>query len=427
MNFFLGIDFGTSGARGMVIDPAGQIWHQGSWAFAGVESAALAALWQASLFDLITQIPPAVRSQIRRLAINGTSGTVLIADAQGQPLDSPLLYNDARAVAAVEILREIVPAGHVVLSASSSLAKLLWWWDQGQLAQARYLMHQADWLASLLHGKPGISDYHNSLKLGYDPVARKYPAWFEHPHLRPLQPFLPQVLTPGTAIAPVEPAIALDLGLPRDCQVCAGTTDSIAAFLASGAQTPGAAVTSLGSTLVLKLLSHRPVADSHFGIYSHRFGDLWLVGGASNTGGAVLRKFFSDAELVQLSRDIDPQRESGLDYYPLLQPGERFPRNDPHLVPRLEPRPDHPVQFLQGLLESLSRIEAEGYQLLTTRSGTPLTQVWTAGGGAQNQSWMALRRRYLQVPVERSHHPEAAYGTARLALLQTLALGSRQT
>jgi hypothetical protein len=45
---------------------------------------------------------------------------------------------------------------------------------------------------------------------------------------------------------------------------------------------PGDAVTSLGSTLAIKMLSAVPVDDSSRGVYSHRLGDLWLAGGASN-------------------------------------------------------------------------------------------------------------------------------------------------
>lgn len=54
--------------------------------------------------------------------------------------------------------------------------------------------------------------------------------------------------------------------------------DSVAAFLAAGVGAPGDAVSSLGSTLAVKLLSERRVDDGAFGIYSHRLGDRWLVG-----------------------------------------------------------------------------------------------------------------------------------------------------
>lgn len=419
-NFSLGIDFGTSGARAIAIGSDGEIQAQVSLRFD--PSTALASLWQTALFGLLAAIPVEVRQQIRAIAINGTSSTVLISDDNGIPLHEPLLYNDDRGVNQLERVKAITPRGellrtappnHTVISATSSLAKLFWLVEHTpQLTSKPYFLHQADWLAFLLHGQLGVTDYHNVLKLGYDVKALRYPAWMQS--VLPLV-HLPRVVAPGRAIAPVTSAIATEYHLPEACMVCAGTTDSIAAFLASGARSPGEAVTSLGSTLVLKLLSHVRVDDARYGIYSHRLGDLWLVGGASNTGGAVLRQFFTDEELRHLSQHINADEESPLAYYPLLKPGERFPMNDPTLLPQLEPRPDRPIDFLHGLLESIARIEAKGYQLLQDLGATPLTQVYTAGGGASNLTWSKMRSRHLQVPILSAHQSEAAYGTALLA------------
>jgi len=328
-------------------------------------------------------------------------------------VDAPLLYNDGRGAMALERLSQIAPANHTVLSATSSLAKLLWMQELPSFVNARYLLHQADWLGFLLHGKLGISDYHNALKLGYDVEKLQYPAWLEQLQI-PLH--LPQVFPPGIPIGELLPQIASEFGFKAHCLVVAGTTDSIAAFLASGAKFPGEAVTSLGSTLVLKLLSRHRIEDARYGIYSHRLGDLWLTGGASNTGGAVLKHFFSDLELVQLSADIDPTQASVLDYYPLLKPGDRFPINDPQLLPKLEPRPDQNQEFLHGLLEGMARIETRGYELLQNLGADPLTHIYTAGGGAANSTWTAIRQRYLKVPIVLSKNTEAAYGTALLAM-----------
>jgi hypothetical protein len=90
----------------------------------------------------------------------------------------------------------------------------------------------------------------------------------------------------------------------------------------------------LGSTLAIKLLSTTRIDDARFGVYSHRLDDKWLVGGASNTGGAVLKQFFTDEQLQKLSEQINPMEASPLDYYPLKAVGERFPVADPNLVPR---------------------------------------------------------------------------------------------
>lgn len=410
MVFSLGIDFGTSGARAIALNSEGSCQAEAHYTFA--PGPPLSPQWQAALFNLLEQLPQVVRSRIYRIAIDGTSSTVLLCDASGQPIATPLLYNDARAGALVSELKKFVPLQHPVLSATSSLAKFLWFQQQPDWPQARYFLHQADWLAGLLHGQWGISDYHNSLKLGYDVERLAYPDWLADV---PGRSRLPQVVPPGTAIGPVMQAISDRYHLPPDCQVCAGTTDSIAAFLASGVTVPGEAVTSLGSTLVIKLLSRTRLDDANYGIYSHRLGDLWLVGGASNTGGAVLRKFFSDAELAQLSQQIDPAQASPLRYYPLMQKGDRFPVNDPNLLPQLDPRPDDPMAFLHGLLEGIARIEAMAYQLLQAQGATALSQVYTAGGGAQNAMWMAMRQRLLGVPVRAAQQTQAAYGAALLA------------
>lgn len=39
------------------------------------------------------------------------------------------------------------------------------------------LLHQADWLAALLHGQTRHSDWNNALKLGFDPGLPGYPDW----------------------------------------------------------------------------------------------------------------------------------------------------------------------------------------------------------------------------------------------------------
>ena len=412
MKTFLGIDFGTSGCRAIMIDLDENIHLETAINFSKSSSSNWIKIWKQSLFELFANIPQDLSKSIQAIAINGTSSTVLLCDDRGNPITEPILYNDGRGKSVQPKLSQLVPPNHLALSASSSLAKLIWWSEQSYFNQATHFLHQADWLAFLLHGKLGISDYHNALKLGYDVINLSYPSWLVNQDFFRL---LPQVLTPGTIIGKVETAIAQQLDLNPNCLVCTGTTDSIAAFLASKAKEPGEAVTSLGSTLVLKLLSTTPIEDLASGIYSHRLGDLWLTGGASNTGGNVLKHFFTEKELIQYSAQINPQSISKLNYYPLLQPGDRFPINNPNLLPQLEPRPENPVDFLQGLLEGIARIEALGYQKLQALGATPLTQVYTAGGGAKNLIWQRIRERYLGVSVCSSRQTEAAYGTALLA------------
>jgi xylulokinase len=410
---YLGIDFGTSGARGVAIASGGNIVEEVRYPFEMSLGTCLINFWQTALFSLLEQLSKESRGEITRIAINGTSSTVLLCDAAGNPVDAPLLYNDARGAGMGKKLKNIAPPNHTVLSATSSLVKLLYMMQLSSFTKAKYFLHQADWLGFLLHGKLGISDYHNALKLGYDVEALQYPEWLDKLQLS-IQ--LPKVVIPGNPIGELRRDIAAKYNFPKNCVVCAGTTDSIAAFVASGANSPGEAVTSLGSTLVLKLLSRTRVDNSQYGIYSHRFGDLWLTGGASNTGGAVLKEYFTNEELENLSRQIDINKSSELNYYPLLKPGERFPINDPNLPPQLQPHPDNDVEFLHGLLESMARIEGRGYKLLQEFGADKLTRVYTAGGGAKNLVWNEIRKQNLGVSVVSSINTEAAYGSALLAM-----------
>lgn len=397
-----------------MIDPMGQVMAKARYQFS-VHEVIEPAAWARSLHYLLAQIPRSLRTQIGRIAVNGTSATVLLCDRASNPLTPALLYNDARGRDALAEVRSVAPVNSPALSATSSLAKALWWRQTLPLAvqsQASQILHQADWIAGLLHSSPPVSDYHNALKLGYDVRTLSYPDWLL---ASLIAPWLPAVREPGEVISPVRPSLVADFSFPTTCQICAGTTDSIAAFLASGACAPGEAVTSLGSTLVLKLLSPQPINDQAYGIYSHRLADLWLVGGASNTGGAVLEQYFDSAQLVKLSADIDISDPCQLDYYPLIAPGERFPVNDPDYPPRLTPRPERDQDFLYGLLSAIAKIEADGYQKLSDLGAPTLQKVYTAGGGAKNMTWQTIRQRQLNVPVSSPKQTEAAYGSAQLA------------
>jgi len=409
----LGIDFGTSGVRAAVVDAQRQL----RWSYRAEYPPHPHAheSWRLALEKLLAQLPTDLRTALGRIAINGTSGTVLLCDRHGHPLTPALLYNHACEQEIVNHVRTFAPPDSPALSATSSLSKLLRWQQKlpsDTWNQAVYLLHQADWLSAQLHSQWGYSDYHNGLKLGYDVGELVYPDWLLS---QPWAHLLPKVLAPGQEIAPLTPAIATQFDLPLQCQVVAGTTDSIAAFLASGAEKIGDGVTSLGSTLAIKLLSQQRIESSQYGIYSHRLGRYWLAGGASNTGGAVLQHFFDASTLAALSERIDPNASIDLDYYPLLKPGERFPINDPNLPPRLTPQPADNATFLHGLLLGIACIEKQGYDLLRQLGASSLQRLYTAGGGAKNQTWQAIRANLLQVPIRTAASPEAAVGTAYLA------------
>jgi sugar (pentulose or hexulose) kinase len=413
----LGIDVGTSGVRGIAIDAAGRVRAQASQPMpppsseAGVIAQDPAIWWEAVEAVLQAVAAQAGPGRIVSLAVDGTSGTLLLADAAGRPLAPARMYNDASAAHLAPRIAAVAPPESGAHGATSPLARLLL--QQPEHAQARFALHQADWIAGRLTGRMGWSDENNALKLGYDPVTRRWPDWLDALGVR--RDLLPEVAAPGTPFAPVTAAIAERFALAPGCMVVAGTTDGCASFLATGADEIGDGVSALGSTLTLKLLSDQPVFAPAHGVYSHRLGDRWLVGGASNSGGNALLRFLSAQRMAELTPRLEPDRPTGCHWHPLPGKGERFPVADPAMTFAPDPIPADDLRLFQGLLEGIAEVEARAYALIQELGGPPLRSVRTVGGGAANPGWTAIRARLLGVPMPAPTSLEAAYGTALLA------------
>lgn len=411
---FVGIDAGTSGVRAIAIDAERQVVAQGAArmdAF-GTDHRS-PAIWRAALEAAIEMLLAAIDpGAISAISVDGTSGTMVPVDGEGRPLGQPMMYNDpVEDAAVVETIGRIAPETSAARGANSALARAIVLQDTPGAVR---VIHQADWIAGLFSGRFDVSDENNALKTGYDPVARQWPDWIVQAGISLSQ--LPQVQEPGTVMARAGGTLARRFGLREDVAVVAGTTDGCASFLATGASRPGDGVTALGTTLTIKLFSDKPVFAPQFGIYSHRLAGGWLAGGASNTGGNVLAAHFASNEIAVLSQRIDPETDTGFDYYPLSKPGERFPVNDPAMQPRMEPRPADDALFLKAILEGIANVEAMAYEKLAELGAPALASIRTVGGGASNPVWSAMRQRKLTVPARPVLSLEAAFGTALLAL-----------
>ena len=410
-DLFLGLDLGTSGARAVVIDSQGAEIATAKAAMAefGSDPRDPEVWWQATQAALRGALRGLDVLRIRALAVDGTSGTMLAVDAQGQPLGAALMYNDA--CTDTEILDRInafAPATSAARGASSALARAI----QLQDRDPACLLHQADWISFQFSGQM-LSDGNNALKTGYDPQKNAWGSWIADTGLN--MALLPKVVEPGTPIGLIAPPAAAKFGLAETTLVVAGTTDGCASFLATGASLLGDAVSALGTTLTLKILSDRPIFAREYGIYSHRILGMWLAGGASNTGGAALLRHFSAQDIARLTPSISPEMPTGLNYYPLPKDGERFPIADPQMASRTQPRPTSDAQFLQALFEGIAAVEALGFSRLAELGAPKLRRLRSVGGAAANPALTAIRTRALGVEMAKPVSDEAAYGTALLA------------
>ena len=385
--------------------------------------------WRDGLIGLCGRLEPAQRSAVGAIAIAGTSGTLLLCHSDGSLLSGDLALalpywqacaEQAKAAAGLVAGTADQRPGHsaAAASASGSLARALRLLTRSGTSSGGnnlLLRHQADWLMGWLLGDWRWGEEGNNLRLGWD-LQRQL--WAGSLAEQPWATALPQILPSGAVVGPLAPAVATLLGLPLTCQVVSGSTDANGAVLAA-APGPSDGITVLGTTLVLKQFVEEPISAA--GVSCHRVAGRWLVGGAANAGAGVLRRFYSDKQIMELSRQINPDQDSGLRLRPMPAVGERFPVDDPQLTPVLEPRPSSDALYLQALLEGLTRIEVAGWQRLQQLGAAPVERLITLGGGAQNPQWRRLRERMLQRPVLNRPGLGAALG---MGLLARAALGA---
>ena len=404
---FLGIDIGTSGIRAVVIDRKGSIKGSSAYGFSD-QRRHYPENWLDGVRHVLSGLHTQVRiDRINALAVDGTSGTMLAVWPNGNPAGPPRMYNEV--ISDPKIIDRLMRNSQDLL-AMPSLPRAVALSIDYPHAQ---LVHQADWIAGMFLGRFNCSDANNALKTGYDIQLGSWSAAVKNSGLN--TSLLPIVYPAGTALGKAEGMLAREYGIQPSTVIVAGTTDGCASFLGTGAKKPGDAVSAIGSTLTLKVLSDRRIEDPGSGVYSHLINGMWLTGGASNTGGSVLLKYFNTDRLNTLSKCIDPSVDCGLDYYPLTEPGERFPINDPLLPPKVTPRPQDDALFLHGLLQGIAKVEALGYNRLTALGAPKPSKVLSVGGGSENATWREIRSRILGIPVLLARNADAALGTAFLA------------
>ena len=199
-NFFGGLDFGTSGARISIINLQKELVYSHSvpylYSFTNPNS------WINSCEKLLDSIPVEVKSNLNKLAISGTSGTLTASNLKGEPVGEAIPYDQA--CNEHKILLKSLTSGQDHLRTSySSLAKALKLIDK--YGTNILLRHQSDWITGWFlkdwaHGEEG-----NNIKLGWDIKKGSWPISFLNTSW---QKCLPKIIKSGKIIGQVNSDLA---------------------------------------------------------------------------------------------------------------------------------------------------------------------------------------------------------------------------
>jgi len=401
---WLGIDLGTQSVRALLVTGDGRVLGAGTAPLTGRRDGVRheqdpgewwEAVCEASRAALTEQ--PRLRLRLGGLAVCGTSGTVLLTDAEGRPLTPGVMYDDGRAVA---------EAARVGMQTSWALPKALWLLEAYGGGR---VTHQPDVITARLTGGGTVpTDSSHALKTGYDVEREAWP-----PQLAHLGDVLPEVVRPGTRLGEVCGVAAEATGIPVGTPVIAGMTDGCAAQIASGALYEGSWNSVLGTTLVLKGASASPVRDSAGVVYNHRAPDgSWLPGGASSVGAGALPAGADPVEMDRLAAEYEP---SGALAYPLTSPGERFPFLAPDATAFTLGTPASDADRWAAVLQGVAFTERLCLDYLH-HLGAPIDGPLTfTGGAARSAYWNQLRVDILGRPARIPEQVEPALGMAVLA------------
>ncbi len=418
----MGIDLGTTGIRVIVSDDRGQVFSTGT---AGIEKSVVRLddpmrseqdprFWKKPLFDALKQ---AMRGgsdyELRAVAVDSTSGTIIPVDRKCSPLGNAILHNDVRAGEESSFICE-----HTDLSVKPSFAisKILWIKnnDPGLFERTYKFLHAADYVKSLICDDFDITDFSNAVKTGYDLNSYKWPESIESVLGVPLDK-LPRVVKTGEKVGRPGKKVCIELNLFRDTHIIAGATDSTTGFYSSGARKPGDWNTTLGTVLAVRGISREFLRDSMGLLYTHRHPEgYWLPGAASNTGGEAIRLFFGD-RLEDYNREIENTPPTGALVYPLSRKSEKFPFFNIDAAGFIDCALTSPPALYKAFLEGEAFVERMMYEKVGEIGYDVGDRIFSMGGGAYSLSWMQIRADVLGKSVCRATEVETGFGAAIIA------------
>lgn len=424
---FCGIDVGTQGVRVALLDPAGRLLDTASALLpsshrAGDRHEQQPDDWWAAACTALTEVLSRTEVSVVALALDATSGTVLVEDGRGRPRGAALMYDDGRAAEQAQRAQDIGAAQWSALGyrmqPAWALPKVMWLLEKGMVRAGDRVVHQSDHLVGRLAGGPVATDTSHALKTGADPRSTHWPADVLA-ELGVALAVLPDLVLPGAVLGTVGADAAGATGLPQGTPIRAGMTDGCAAQIAAGALAHGAWSSALGTTLVVKGATPELVHDRAGSVYCHRHPDGgWLPGGASSTGaGAVAARFpeLGPNDLAALTRAAGRYGPGASPTYPLVGAGERFPFVAPAARGFLGGDLSTDAEIFAALCHGVAYVERLAYDVLGRLGAEVSGPVALTGGATRNAWWNQLRTDVLGRPTYLPENPQPAAGMAVLA------------
>lgn len=433
---FIGLDIGTSGVRGILIDHAGTVLAeadvpletqhaQPAWSEQDPDS------WIAACDQVMRTLRSASKAAfegVKGIGLSGHMHGATLVDADGKALRPCILWNDTRSASQAATL----DANSVMREASANIVfpgftapKLAWVAEHEPdvFSKVAKVLLPKDFVRLWLTGEY-LSDMSDSAGTSWLDVGTR--AWsntaLEASGMRRDQmPDLVEGSAPGGML---RDTLGTDWGLSGPVVVAGSAADNAAAACGIGCLNEGAGFVSLGTSGVLLAArdGFAPAPETAVHTFCHAVPDRWYQMGVilSATDSLNWLARNTGEQPAALSKAL-PDRIDGPSatmFLPYLS-GERTPHNDATIRGAflgLDIATDQ-ATLTRAVMEGVGFALRDSHAALA-QTGADLQTVFAVGGGARSRFWLETLATMLDLPLSVPAAGElgAAMGAARLAI-----------
>jgi xylulokinase len=441
MSILLGLDIGTTGARAIAVNEAGEVVAEASADYPLLTprpgwAEQQPADWWHGAREALGRLAAQPRDAVVGIGLTGQMHGAVFLDARDRPIRPALLWNDQRTeaqcreiTARVGAERLIAIAGNPALTGFQA-PKILWLREaepEGYARLARVLLPK-DYVRLLLTGEyaTDASDAAGTLLLD---IARRDWSGAILDALAIPAAWLPTVHEGPEVTGRLRPEVAAELGLPAGLPVAAGGGDNAAAAVGAGIIREGLLSSSIGTSGVLFAHAERfaPDPSGRLHAFCHAVpGKYHLMGVTLSAGGSL--RWWRDTlggggaradaptydALAAAAAGVPPGAE-GLLFLPYLT-GERTPHLDPAArgaFVGLTAR-HTPAHLTRAVMEGVVFSLRDALEIMRGL-GIAAEEVRATGGGARGALWRQLQADIYEATIRRTVAEEGpAYGAALL-------------
>ncbi len=434
---YLGLDLGTSGLRGLLVDAAGAVAGSAQAAYAVTQerpgwSEQEPKDWLSALAAVVADLKrmaPRAFADLRGIGVSGQMHGAVLLDADGVVLRPCILWNDTRShLEAAELdgtegFRDI--SGNIVFPGFTA-PKLLWGarHEPAIFARIDKVLLPKDYINFWLTGRL-VSDMSDAAGTSWlDTKNRKWSEpLLERSGMSREQ--MPDLVEGSEAIGTLRPDLAKAWGVSGDVTVVGGGADNAVAACGIGAINEGDGFVSLGTSGVILVArnAYCPAPSSAVHTFCHALAQRWYQMGvilaATDSLNWLAGNLGSNADALARNLGHRIGAPGATQFLPYLS-GERTPHNDSHIrgaFLNLDIGCDR-ADLTRAVMEGVCFALKDCFAALCA-TGVDLKRAVIVGGGSASPYWVELMATVLNCPLDVPGRGEfgAALGAARLAIV----------